>query len=217
MMLSNTSDARVSDRLTDATRLIHEKEYGQALTVLEELVNEYPDCGSAWQMISDIAAAMGDQCGGHIGIAATELLRRLHGIARVLVVCPASLKGEWQEQIARFSGAATLLVSGPRPARLAQYAQPGFFTVVNYEQVVIDAADINHTLRPDIVILDEAQRIKNWNTIAARALKLIVSPYALVLTGTPLENRLEELVSIVQFVDRFRQPLLVGACGKPAA
>ena len=53
-------------------------------------------------------------------IAATELLRLLHGVARVLVVCPASLKGEWQEQIARFSGATTLLVTGSRPARLAQ-------------------------------------------------------------------------------------------------
>jgi hypothetical protein len=54
------------------------------------------------------------------------------------------------------------------------------------------------------VILDEAQRIKNWNTIAARCVKQIKSPYAIVLTGTPLENRLEELVSVVQFVDRHR-------------
>jgi SNF2 family DNA or RNA helicase len=52
--------------------------------------------------------------------------------------------------------------------------------------------------------VDEAQRIKNWNTIAARALKRVKSPYAFVLTGTPLENRLEELISIVQFVDQHR-------------
>ncbi len=57
---------------------------------------------------------------------------------------------------------------------------------------------------PDLVILDEAQRIKNWNTRTARSVKLIASPYAIVLTGTPLENRLEELVSIVQFVDQHR-------------
>ncbi|MFY9623094.1 MAG: SNF2-related protein, partial [Rhodoplanes sp.] len=55
---------------------------------------------------------------------------------------------------------------------------------------------------PDLVIVDEAQRVKNWNTIAARALKRIDSPYAIVLTGTPLENKLEELISIVQFVDQ---------------
>src|SRR5207302_10336888 len=57
---------------------------------------------------------------------------------------------------------------------------------------------------PDLVILDEAQRIKNWNTRVARSVKKIDTPYALVLTGTPLENRLEELISIVQFVDRHR-------------
>ena len=57
---------------------------------------------------------------------------------------------------------------------------------------------------PDLVVLDEAQRIKNWSTRVARSVKKISSPYALVLTGTPLENRLEELISIVQFVDRYR-------------
>jgi superfamily II DNA or RNA helicase len=134
-------------------------------------------------------------------IAAAELLRRLAGVARVLVVCPASLKGEWQEQIARFSGAPTRLVSGPRAARLLQYADPPFFTVVNYEQVVIDAAEINRIVRPDIVILDEAQRIKNWQTKTARCVKSLASRYAFVLTGTPIENRIDEIYSIVQFLD----------------
>ena len=64
--------------------------------------------------------------------------------------------------------------------------------------------DLIDAWAPELVIVDEAQRIKNWNTIAARALKRIDSPYAIVLTGTPLENRLEELISIVQFVDQHR-------------
>jgi len=134
-------------------------------------------------------------------IAACELLRHLKGISRVLVVCPASLKGEWQEQIARFSGADTLLVHGGRPQRLYAYANPGFFTVVNYEQVVSDAADINGIVKPDIVVLDEAQRIKNWHTKTAAAVKSLVSPYAFVLTGTPIENRIDEIYSIVQYLD----------------
>lgn len=134
-------------------------------------------------------------------IAACELLRHLKGVRRVLVVCPASLKGEWQEQIARFSGAETLLVHGGRPQRLAEYAKPAFFTVVNYEQVVIDAAAINEIVKPDIVVLDEAQRIKNWQTKTAAAVKSLVSPYAFVLTGTPIENRIDEIYSIVQYLD----------------
>src|SRR5271166_3161278 len=74
---------------------------------------------------------------------------------------------------------------------------------MNYDTVYRDL-DLIQDWAPDLVILDEAQRIKNWNTRVARSVKRIVSPYALVLTGTPLENRLEELISIVQFVDRFR-------------
>ena len=83
------------------------------------------------------------------------------------------------------------------------YRDEVFCKITHYETLARDA-DLIDAWAPDLVIADEAQRIKNWNTIAARALKRIASPYAIVLTGTPLENRLEELISIVQFVDRHR-------------
>jgi SNF2-related domain/Helicase conserved C-terminal domain len=134
-------------------------------------------------------------------IAAVELLRRLRGIERVLVVLPASLKAEWEEQIARFTGLAATIVSGPRAERLRQYTAPKLFTLVNYEQVLIDRDDINRLVQPDIVILDEAQRIKNWQTKTAQAVKQLKSPYAFVLTGTPLENRIDEIYSIMQYLD----------------
>jgi SNF2 domain-containing protein/helicase-like protein len=134
-------------------------------------------------------------------IAACELLARLKGIERVLVVCPASLKAEWEEQIARFCDRPTRLVFGPREQRHDAYREPAFFTIVNYEQVLGDAEDINAILRPDVVVLDEAQRIKNWTTKTARRVKSLRSPYAFVLTGTPLENRIDELYSIVQYLD----------------
>ena len=56
-------------------------------------------------------------------------------------------------------------------------------------------------LAPDVVVLDEAQRIKNWQTKTARQVKSLRSPYAFVLTGTPVENRIDELYSIVQYLD----------------
>ena len=139
-------------------------------------------------------------------IAACELLARRKDLARVLVVCPASLKAEWEEQIARFTDRPTKLVFGPRPQRLAAYREPPFFTIVNYEQVLTDIDDINAVLAPDVVVLDEAQRIKNWQTKTARRVKSLRSSYAFVLTGTPLENRIDELYSIVQYLD----PELVG-------
>ena len=58
----------------------------------------------------------------------------------------------------------------------------------------------------DLIILDEGQRIKNWQSKTARMIKALKSRYALVLSGTPLENRLDELHSVMQFVDDRRLP-----------
>lgn len=134
-------------------------------------------------------------------IAACELLRRLRGVQRVLVISPASLKAEWEDQIGKFCGLGSLIVQGPRAARLKQYRQESFFYLGNYEQIMSDAEEIQSILAPDIIILDEAQRIKNWQTKTANAVKRLKSRYAFVLTGTPLENRIDEIYSIVQFLD----------------
>lgn len=134
-------------------------------------------------------------------IAACVLLAKLKQVQRVLVVCPASLKAEWEEQIARFCDQSTRLVFGSKAQRHAAYQAPAFFTIVNYEQVLGDAEEINGTLKPDVIVLDEAQRIKNWQTKTARRVKSLRSPHAFVLTGTPLENRIDELYSIVQYLD----------------
>jgi hypothetical protein len=135
-------------------------------------------------------------------IAACELLRQLRGVRRVLIVTPASLKTEWEEQIQRFTDLGVELVWGSRGARLRQYRTETFFHVCNYEQVRDDVEEINTLLAPEVVILDEAQRIKNWTTRTARQIKRLAAPYAFVLTGTPLENRIDEVYSIVEFLNR---------------
>src|SRR5216117_3204280 len=134
-------------------------------------------------------------------IAACSLLHRLGNAERVLVVTPASLKTEWEEQIQRFTDLPYRLVFGPRHKRLRIYDAPEFFTIVNYEQILMDALDVNARMRPDVIILDEAQRIKNWTTKTAQAVKLLQSRYAFVLTGTPIENRIDELHSIMAFLN----------------
>jgi superfamily II DNA or RNA helicase len=134
-------------------------------------------------------------------IAACALLYRLGTAKRALVVTPASLKTEWEEQIGRFTVLPLNVVYGARRQRLAAYADPAFFTIVNYEQVRSDALDINRILHPDVVVLDEAQRIKNWSTGTAQAVKRLRGRYAFVLTGTPVENRIDELYSIIEFLD----------------
>lgn len=135
-------------------------------------------------------------------IAACALLHRLGKARRVLVVTPASLKSEWEEQIQRFTTLPYQLVYGSRHARLAAYREDApFFTVANFEQIVRDTLDVNARLRPDVIVLDEAQRIKNWNTKTSQAIKRLQSRYAFVLTGTPIENRIDELHSLMNFLD----------------
>ncbi len=136
-------------------------------------------------------------------IAAAEIFARHFGVRRVLVICPTSLKYQWQREIARFAGREARVVEGGRNARRDIFAADDFCKITNYEKLRSDL-DLIQDWAPELVIVDEAQRVKNWNTIAARAIKRIDSPYAIVLTGTPLENKLEELISIVQFVDQHR-------------
>ena len=114
---------------------------------------------------------------------------------------------QWQSEILRFSGRqsenAARVINGGRARRQNDYRSDDFCKITNYEKLKPDL-DLIAAWGPDLVIVDEAQRVKNWNTIAAQALKRIDSSYAIVLTGTPLENKLEELISIVQFVDQHR-------------
>jgi superfamily II DNA or RNA helicase len=137
------------------------------------------------------------------GVGVAELLAREAGISRVLVICPVSLKSQWRSEMQRFSTRSCQLVSGTAAERAGQYGAEVFFTIVNYEQVMRDIPAIERS-RWDLIILDEGQRIKNWEAKTTRVVKGLRSPFALVLTGTPLENRLEELYSVVSFIDEQR-------------
>ncbi len=135
-------------------------------------------------------------------IGTAQIMGHCLGVERVLVVCPNSLKYQWQQEIIKFTHRSVEVIQGFKLKRRLAYQTPTFFKVVNYDSVHHDYEAIS-AWGPDLIILDEAQRIKNWKTRRARAVKSLVSPYALVLTGTPLENRLEELHSILEFVDRY--------------
>jgi len=134
------------------------------------------------------------------GIGVAELLSQDADISRVLVICPASLKSQWRAEILRFTDRDCRIVLGSAQERAEQYDNGSFFTICNYEQVLRDIRSIDK-VNWDLIILDEGQRIKNWETKTSQTIKALKSPFALVLSGTPLENRLEELFSIVEFID----------------
>lgn len=134
-------------------------------------------------------------------IALSVLKKQLFGFTKVLVVTLSSLKQQWQREIERFSDEQACIVAGPAKQRQQSYFQaPGLFKITNYEAVLRDVTIISR-FKPDLIILDEAQRIKNFETKTAEAVKRLPRQHAIVLTGTPLENRLEDLYSLVQFLD----------------
>jgi hypothetical protein len=134
------------------------------------------------------------------GIGVAELLAREAGIEKVLIVCPASVKSQWQSEIQRFCARDCQIVLGSAAERAAQYESPRFFTICNYEQVLRDILAVERA-NWDLIVLDEGQRIKNWETKTTQTIKSLRSPFALVLSGTPLENRLDDLFSVVEFID----------------
>ena len=100
-----------------------------------------------------------------------------------------------------FSDLPIQVVDGSPDERQAVYAKrTEGFLIINYEQLLRDL-EIVRRWDPDLVVLDEAQRIKNWATKTALSVKGLAPRYRLVLTGTPMENRIDELASIVEWVD----------------
>lgn len=134
-------------------------------------------------------------------IAAGSWLADNAAVKRILIVCPTSLKHQWGREIAKFTGRNVQILQGGPDQRGVQYRSDALFFIVNYELVLRDLSVISEQLKPDLLILDEAQRIKNWRTKLSSTVKLIPSRYVFVLSGTPLENRLEDLYSLLQLID----------------
>jgi len=134
-------------------------------------------------------------------ITCCDILKRSGRVRRGLIIAPASLKPQWAREWQVFSDMPVHVVDGSPDERQAIYTgrREGFL-IINYEQLLRDL-EIVRRWAPDLVVLDEAQRIKNWATKTALSVKGLTPPYRLVLTGTPMENRIDELASIVEWVD----------------
>ena len=123
----------------------------------------------------------------------------------VLVVTPASVKWQWKRQIDTFTdGALVTVIEGTKGNRRSQYhaVKRGDFeyVIMNYEQVVADW-DIVHHLDFDVIVCDEVVAIKNPGAKRSRHIKRLQAPYKWGLSGQPIENRPEELFSIMQWID----------------
>lgn len=136
-------------------------------------------------------------------ITTTEIWAKHFGVNNVLIIAPTSLKYQWKNEINKFSKRSVRVLEGNLDKRKPQYRAEDFFKIASYG---VALNDINHINAADfdLIILDEAQKIKNWQTKTAQNIKQLKSEFAIVITGTPLENKIEELHSIVEFLDPYK-------------
>ena len=136
-------------------------------------------------------------------IGTAELLRKEGLIGSTLILCPTSLKYQWRSEIKKFTGADVYVIEGSHLKRKESYNRPEPYKIISYNSACNDIKILGG-LQTDMLIMDEVQRLKNWNTQISMAARKIKSDYSVILSGTPLENKLDELYSIVEFVDNFR-------------
>ena len=143
-------------------------------------------------------------------IGTAELLRKEGLAEQILIVCPTSLKYQWQREIERFAKnqdssldhPLTLVIEGNPMKRKEQYASNVPYKIVSYNCMSNDVK-MWGSLETEVLIMDEVQRLKNWKTQISMAARKVHSDYAVILSGTPLENRLEELYSVMEFADNY--------------
>lgn len=134
-------------------------------------------------------------------IAAATLMLNAGEVEKVLVACPTTLLGQWRREIEKFTDRVAVVVEGGRAERARILRSSASFYITTYDRLRLDFDLITHDLRPELLVLDEAQRIKNWATRNAQYVDALQTRYAFVLTGTPLENKLEELYALVHVID----------------
>lgn len=134
-------------------------------------------------------------------ITSMRLLAHRGETRRVLLVCPKPLITNWRRELAQWAPELSVAVIEGAPARREYAWQNGasVITLVGYETLVRDAALAAE--RPfDLMVLDESQRIKNPGSATSGAVRGVTRDRSWALTGTPIENSLDDLVGIFEFV-----------------
>lgn len=204
--LKNISLKR-DEMLEKAMQAWHEDtvENNPLLPKYDHLLRSYQKSGVQW-----MAKLKHYQFGGiladDMGLGKTlQVIALLDGLEEKginIVVCPASLIYNWEEEIQKFSSSLkTICITGnveQRKERIGQYQDYELF-ITSYDYIKRDI-ELYDNMQFNYIILDEAQYIKNHKTKNATSVKRLKGKNRLALTGTPIENSLAELWSIFDFL-----------------
>ena len=128
-------------------------------------------------------------------------IRQALGHGKVLIVAPTSLIYNWANEIVKFTGSLTYeIVEGVKEHRDKIIQTSNAHILITSYGVLRKDQDLYHNCQFDMIVLDEAQHIKNEGSLTSKVVKQIPSKHKFALTGTPLENHLGELWSIFDFV-----------------
>lgn len=135
-------------------------------------------------------------------ITATRVLLRRGEAQRILLICPKPLVANWRREYRTWAPeVCTLIVEGDRTRRQWQWQRREFpVTIANYELLQRDRELLTNGRPYDLVILDESQRIKNQGSSTSQIVRSIPRRRSWALTGTPVENSVEDLVGIFEFL-----------------
>ncbi len=135
--------------------------------------------------------------GKTLQVIALHLCRMEQELGPTLVICPTSLLANWEREVRRFAPSVPVR-RHHGPGRSLTALDLGELVITSYGVARSDVADLD-AAGFSLVVADEAQHAKNPATATARALRGIAAPCRLALTGTPVENRLSDLWSILDF------------------
>ena len=157
--------------------------------------------GVAFLRSSD-SALLADEMG--LGKTVQAAVAVKHGkrlYRRVLLIAPTSLCLNWQREFEYWAPELVVKrVMGDAEDRAATYRLPVRVLITSYDHVRLDVQNFQQHVRFDLVILDEAQRIKNMSSATSLACRIIQREHSWALSGTPLENRPDDLIAIFQFL-----------------
>lgn len=138
-------------------------------------------------------------------IAAVHRLWKKGKVRKALVVCPTSLKYQWAKEIELFTDHKGIVIDGSPKQRKEQLhefriSDEYLFCIINYELVRNDL-DLIKQIKVGVIVADEVHRIKNWATKTSQAMKELDAPYKFGLTGTPMQNKPDELWNVMDWLN----------------
>ncbi len=149
---------------------------------------------------ADIGCLLGDEMGLGKTLQVITLLADLPKGRQTLVVAPRSILFNWESELKKFCPRLTTLIhAGEWRTRVVGGFDDFDVTLVSYETLVRDLIFMRE-VKWDVVVLDEAQKIRNPDTRRAEAVKELQCRIPIAVTGTPVENGLQDLWSIAEFV-----------------